>query len=121
MASRSPTLRARLAGAIGVALAIIAGVLLHTAFTQTFGPVLVLATANLGGAMLALSSLSFIGLGVEAPQAEWGAMVSTGRGYFQTKPWVVALPGLAIGLTVLATSLLGDTLRDLADPQNGQG
>jgi peptide/nickel transport system permease protein len=79
------------------------------------GPVLVLATANLGAAMLALSSLSFVGLGVEAPQAEWGAMVSAGRGYFQTQPWVVALPGMAIGLTVLATSLLGDALRDLAD------
>jgi peptide/nickel transport system permease protein len=82
------------------------------------GPALVLATANLAAALLGLSSLSFVGLGVEPPQAEWGAMISTSRGYVQTQPWVVALPGLAIGLTVLAASLVGDGLRDLTDPRH---
>jgi peptide/nickel transport system permease protein len=81
------------------------------------GPVLVLGSANLGAAMLGLSSLSFVGLGVEPPQAEWGAMISASRGYVHTQPWVVAAPGLAIGVTVLAASLLGDALRDAFDPR----
>jgi peptide/nickel transport system permease protein len=76
------------------------------------GPVLVLATANLTTALLGLSSLSFVGLGVEPPHAEWGAMVNSARGFVQTQPWVVALPGLAIGLTALAASLAGDALGD---------
>ena len=82
------------------------------------GPALVLATANLAASLLGLSSLSFVGLGVEPPQAEWGAMISTSRGYVQTQPWVVTLPGLAMGLTVLAASLLGDALRDATDPRS---
>jgi peptide/nickel transport system permease protein len=77
------------------------------------GPVVVLATANLTAALLGLSSLSFVGLGVEPPHAEWGAMVNSARGFVQTQPWVVVLPGLAIGLTALAASLAGDALGDL--------
>jgi len=84
---------------------------------NVLGPALVLTTTNLAAAMLGLSSLSFVGLGIEPPQAEWGAMISTSRGYVQTQPWVVAVPGLAIGLTVVATSLLGDALRDALDPR----
>ncbi len=81
------------------------------------GPVLVLATINLGAAILNLTALSFLGLGMQPPQAEWGAMVNNGRLHFQSHPWVIVAPGLTIAVTVLAANTLGDALRDLADPQ----
>ena len=81
------------------------------------GPVLVRASTGLAGAILSLTALSFLGLGVQPPEAEWGAMVSGARPYFQTHPWVIAAPGLAIGATALALTLLGDALRDAADPR----
>ena len=84
---------------------------------NVIGPALVVSTTNLGGAILSLTALSFLGLGVEPPQAEWGAMVNGARAYFQTQAWVIAAPGLAIALTVLSVSLLGDALRDLVDPR----
>lgn len=80
------------------------------------GPVLVLATINLGAAILNLTALSFLGLGMQPPQAEWGAMVNHGRLHFQSHPWVIVAPGLTIAVTVLAANILGDALRDLADP-----
>ena len=79
------------------------------------GPVLVLATLDLGTAILLLSGLSFLGLGAQPPQAEWGAMVSTGTQYFQYW-WMGTFPGLAIFTAVLAFNFLGDSLRDLLDP-----
>jgi peptide/nickel transport system permease protein len=83
------------------------------------GPVLVLATLDLGGAVLLLSSLSFLGLGAQPPTAEWGSMVSDGTQDFQNW-WVSAFPGLAIFTVVLAFNTLGDTLRDYFDPQTGK-
>jgi len=80
------------------------------------GPALVLSTVNLGGAILGLASLSFLGLGVQPPAAEWGAMVNDARQHFQTNPWPIVVPGAAIGVTVVAVNILGDALRDLADP-----
>lgn len=80
------------------------------------GPVLVLATINLGAAILNLTALSFLGLGMQPPQAEWGAMVNNGRLHFQSHPWVIVAPGLTIAATVLAANILGDALRDLTDP-----
>lgn len=81
------------------------------------GPTLVLATVNLGNAILGLTALSFLGLGVQPPQAEWGAMIDSARGFFDTYPWVMAAPGLAISSTVLAVNILGDVLRDATDPR----
>lgn len=81
------------------------------------GAALVLSTVNLGSAVLALASLSFLGLGVQPPTAEWGAMVNDARIYFQTHPWLIVAPGLAISVTVLAVNLLGDALRDATDPR----
>lgn len=81
------------------------------------GPALVIASSNLGAAILSLTALSFLGLGVQPPAAEWGAMVSGGRLFFQTAPWVIVAPALAIGVTAMAVSLLGDSLGDLADPR----
>ncbi len=81
------------------------------------GPVLVLATANLGFIMLNLAALSFLGLGIQPPTPEWGAMVSESRTYLQSHPWQVIAPGAAIMLAVLVVNLTGDALRDRLDPR----
>jgi peptide/nickel transport system permease protein len=85
------------------------------------GPTLVLATVNLGNAILGLTALSFLGLGVQPPQAEWGAMINGARGFFDTQPWVMMAPGLAISITVLAVNVLGDAIGDAIDPRRGDG
>jgi peptide/nickel transport system permease protein len=82
------------------------------------GPVLVLMTLDLAGAILLLSGLSFLGLGAQPPQAEWGSMVAEGTQYFQWW-WIGTFPGLAIFTVVLAFNLLGDSLRDIFDPRTG--
>jgi peptide/nickel transport system permease protein len=80
------------------------------------GPVLVLMTLDLANAILLLSGLSFLGLGAQPPQAEWGSMVADGAQYFQWW-WMGTFPGLAIFTAVLAFNFLGDSLRDVFDPQ----
>ena len=81
------------------------------------GPVLVLATLDLGNAVLLLAGLSFLGLGAQPPQPEWGAGVAEGIQYFQF--WRIGtFPGLAIFSVVLAFNFLGDSLRDVLDPQS---
>jgi peptide/nickel transport system permease protein len=80
------------------------------------GPVLVLMTLDLASAILLLSGLSFLGLGAQPPQPEWGSMVATGTQYFQFW-WMGTFPGLAIFTAVLAFNFIGDSLRDLFDPQ----
>jgi ABC-type dipeptide/oligopeptide/nickel transport system permease subunit len=82
------------------------------------GPVLVLMTLDLANAILLLSGLSFLGLGAQPPQAEWGSMVAEGTQYFQWW-WIGTFPGLAIFTVVLAFNFLGDSLRDLFDPRTG--
>ncbi len=82
-----------------------------------FGPIVVLATLDIGWAILNASALSFLGLGVQPPTPEWGTMLNEGRGYLRDAPWVTVAPGLAIALTVLAVNLLGDALRDALDPR----
>jgi peptide/nickel transport system permease protein len=84
------------------------------------GPVLVLATLDLANAILLLSGLSFLGLGAQPPQAEWGSMVANGAQYFQWW-WIGTFPGLAIFTAVLAFNFLGDSLRDFFDPQTAWG
>jgi peptide/nickel transport system permease protein len=80
------------------------------------GPVLVLATLDVGRIILNVSGLSFLGLGVQAPAAEWGAMLNDGRPFFHAAPQLMIYPGLAVSLTVLAFNLAGDGLRDFFDP-----
>jgi peptide/nickel transport system permease protein len=81
------------------------------------GPVLVLATLDLGNAILLLSGLSFLGLGPQPPKPEWGLSVAEGVNYFQYW-WIGTFPGLAIFTVVLAFNFLGDSLRDTLDPQS---
>ncbi|MCF6506816.1 ABC transporter permease [Blastococcus sp. MG754426] len=83
------------------------------------GPVLVLATLELGNAVLLLSGLSFLGLGAVPPTPEWGAMVSEGARTFGFW-WVGVFPGLAILSIVLAFNFLGDSLRDALDPRTAR-
>ena len=85
---------------------------------NAMGPIVVMATVSIGWAILSASALSFLGLGVQPPAPEWGAMLNEGRGYLRAAPWMTAAPGLAIALTVLAVNLLGDALRDMLDPQS---
>ena len=85
---------------------------------NTLAPLIVLATAGLGSAILVEASLSFLGLGVPEPHPSWGRMLSESAAeYARTAPWLVIFPGLAITLAVFGTNLLGDALRDLLDPR----
>ncbi len=84
---------------------------------NTIAPLIVLGTLGVAGAIIAAAALSFLGLGAQPPQPEWGALLSEGRSYLRTAWWITAFPGLAIMLTVLAINLLGDGLRDALDPR----
>jgi peptide/nickel transport system permease protein len=91
--------------------------LLRDVLPNLAGPVVVLATLDLANAILLLSGLSFLGLGAQPPQAEWGSMVAVGTQYFQYW-WMGTFPGLAIFTAVLAFNFLGDSLRDQLDPSD---
>jgi peptide/nickel transport system permease protein len=91
--------------------------LVRDVMPNVFGPILVLATLDLGNAVLLLSGLSFLGLGAQPPSAEWGAGVAEGIQYFQYW-WIGTFPGLAIFTVVLAFNFLGDALRDALDPKS---
>jgi peptide/nickel transport system permease protein len=94
--------------------------LFRVVLPNVVGPVLVLATLDLGNAILLLAGLSFLGLGAQPPAPEWGQMVSSGTQYFQDW-WLSTFPGLAIFTAVLAFNFLGDSLRDLFDPRTVAG
>lgn len=80
------------------------------------GPIIILATLRMAAAILTAAALSFIGLGVQPPVPEWGAMLSDGRSYLRVAPHVVVFPGITIMVVVLAFNLMGDGLRDALDP-----
>ena len=85
---------------------------------NTLAPLIVLATAQLGSAILVESSLAFLGLGVPEPHPSWGRMLSESAAeYVRTAPWLVIFPGIAISSVVFGTNLFGDALRDLLDPR----
>lgn len=92
-------------------------VLFRHVLPNIIGPGTVLATANFGAVILNLAGLSFLGLGMQPPTPEWGQMVNDARRYFEEYPWQMVAPGLCIAITVLAINLLGDGLRDVADPR----
>ena len=82
-------------------------------------PVVIAATLGVAGAIMAESSLSFLGLGVQPPTPSWGSMIADGRDLYQLRhaPWTSVFPGLAIGAAVLGFNMLGDALRDALDPR----
>ena len=85
---------------------------------NTLAPLIVIATAQLGSAILTEASLSFLGLGVPEPYPSWGRMLSENAAeYVRAAPWLVIFPGLAISAAVFGTNLLGDAIRDLRDPR----
>ena len=80
-------------------------------------PVVVLATIEIGQLLLAISTLTFLGLGAPPPTPEWGAMLNEGRTYFLSDPLVALVPGVTISLAVLGFNLVGDGVRDALDPR----
>ncbi|MNY14886.1 Glutathione transport system permease protein GsiD [compost metagenome] len=80
-------------------------------------PILVQATLGIATAILETAGLSFLGLGAQPPQPEWGTMLNQARAFIRSAPWTVAFPGLAVMAVVLGFNLLGDGLRDLLDPK----
>jgi peptide/nickel transport system permease protein len=84
---------------------------------NVISPIVVLATLQLGGTILALAALGFFGLGAQPPTPEWGTMINQGRLFLQTNPTLMIYPGVAISLAVLGFNLMGDGLRDVLDPQ----
>lgn len=85
---------------------------------NSFAPLLVQATLTIAGAIIAESSLSFLGLGVQPPTPSWGGMLNTAKNYMSQAPWMAVWPGLSIFVTVLAFNLFGDGLRDALDPRD---
>jgi len=82
------------------------------------GPLSVQASLGVGYAILSLAGLSFLGLGIQPPAADWGEMLNRGRNFLPDSSWLLAFPGIAISITVLAFNLLGDGLRDALDPRD---
>ena len=96
-----------------------ARILIHHILPSVVAPVVIAATLGVAGAIMAESSLSFLGLGVQPPKPSWGSMIADGRDLYQLRraPWTSVFPGLAIGAAVLGFNLLGDALRDALDPR----
>lgn len=82
------------------------------------GPLSVQASLGVGFAILSLAGLSFLGLGIQPPAADWGEMLNRGRNFLPDSDWLLIFPGLAISVTVLAFNLLGDGIRDALDPRD---
>lgn len=94
---------------------------LREVLPQVLGPMVVLATLSMGRLLLAISALSFLGLGAQPPTAEWGLMLSEGKAYFLEAPHLMLFPGLMIFVAVLGLNLLGEGLRDVLDPAGAAG
>jgi len=103
---------ARLAGARG------SRIVLSHVLPNAFSPVIVFATLEAGRTIIFAAGLSFLGLGVQPPTAEWGAMLAQGRGVLNIAPHVASLPGVAILLVSLGLNIFGDGLRDALDPRS---
>src|SRR5437867_2724147 len=97
---------------VGTLMGSLAGHILPTALA----PIIVGATLGVGGAIIAESSLSFLGLGVQVPTPSWGNMLQDSQSTMASRPWLTIFPGMAILITVLGINFLGDGLRDALDP-----
>jgi peptide/nickel transport system permease protein len=94
-----------------------AQIMLRHVLANAWAPIIVIATLSIGQAIIYAAGLSFIGLGTQPPDADWGVMLSSGREYLRQAPWLGGFPGLAILVAVLAFNLFGDGLRDALDPR----
>jgi len=92
-------------------------IILRQILPNTLAPVLVAATLNTANAILLESYISFLGYGIQPPQASWGNMLTNAQSDFQVDPWLAVFPGLAITLAVTSFNFLGDGLRDALDPR----
>jgi peptide/nickel transport system permease protein len=92
-------------------------IIVRHVLANAWAPIIVLATLSIGQAIIYAAGLSFIGLGTQPPDADWGVMLTSGREYLRDAPWLGFFPGLAILITVLAFNLFGDGLRDALDPR----
>jgi peptide/nickel transport system permease protein len=94
-----------------------AGILSRRILPNALTPLIVQGTLGIGGAILEVAALSFVGLGAQPPAAEWGSMIALDRSLFFSAPHLIFFPGLAITFTVLGFNLLGDGMRDALDPR----
>jgi peptide/nickel transport system permease protein len=92
-------------------------IILRHVLPNVVGPLTVVATLNVAAAILIESALSFLGLGVQPPEASWGSMVSGAQTRMFLAPWVAIFPGLMLSLTVVSFNFIGDGLRDALDPR----
>ena len=95
-------------------------ILLKTLLPNMLGPLAVNASTQIGTMMIGIAGLSFLGIGVTEPQAEWGSMISGARAYIQLAPWAVLAPAAATILTVIIFNCLGDCLRDVLDVEGAR-
>ncbi len=95
-------------------------ILLKTLLPNMLGPLAVNASTQIGTMMIGIAGLSFLGIGVTEPQAEWGSMISGARAYIQLAPWAVLAPAAATILTVMIFNCLGDCLRDVLDVEGAK-
>lgn len=93
-------------------------IILKHILPNILGPILVTSVLDIGTMMMELSALSFLGLGAKPPIPEWGSMMSDTRSLMTISPWIPFSPGIAIFLSVMIFNLLGDTIRDYADPKS---
>ena len=92
--------------------------ILREMLPNILAPIIVEATIRVAFAIMLFATLSFLGLGAQPPEPEWGLMVSEARTYFFTAPWMMMIPGLAIALVAIGFNLLGDGLRDVLNPRS---
>jgi ABC-type dipeptide/oligopeptide/nickel transport system permease subunit len=98
------------------------GILTRHILPNSMGPIIVAFTLGMGTAVMAEAGLSFLGLGAQPPEPSWGSMISHGKDYLRSAPWLTFFPGAAISFTVVGFNLLGDALRDVMDPKaRGRG
>lgn len=113
---RSQVLRVKLAGYVEHALALGEHpwtIIINHIVPNTIRPLLILATIGVGTSVLAASALSFLGLGVVPPEAEWGALLADGRNYIDVAPWLSLIPATVVAVSVIAITLLGRRLQVL--------
>jgi peptide/nickel transport system permease protein len=93
------------------------GTLARRILPNALTPLIVAGTLGIGGAILEVAALSFVGVGAQPPTAEWGQMIAGDRNLFFSAPHLILFPGIAITISVLAFNLIGDGIRDALDPR----